>query len=61
MGLYRDLGGGVLELLHGDSSQRWLVVKRTVVPSVPRLEVKVSETEVSVKFQSQVSPYTFGC
>ncbi len=49
----RPLGGGLMELRHGpnaEHSSRWLQVSHTFQPSVPRLEVQLQQTTVSLAF-----------
>lgn len=49
----RPLGGGLVELRHGpraEHSSRWLQVSHTFQPSVPRLDVQLDQTTVSLAF-----------
>ena len=49
----RPLGGGLVELRHGpraEHSSRWLQVSHTLQPSVPRLDVQLDQTTVSLAF-----------
>lgn len=47
------MGGGLVELRHGpkaEHSSRWLQVSHTFQPSVPRLDVQLDQTTVSLAF-----------
>jgi len=49
----RPLGNGLVELRHGTNAEhasRWLQVSHTFQPSVPRLDVQLEQTTVSLAF-----------
>lgn len=49
----RPLGGGLVELRHGPQAEhvaRYLQVSHTFQPSVPRLDVQLDQTTVSLAF-----------
>ncbi|DBA85049.1 TPA: hypothetical protein ACH3X2_005780 [Trebouxia sp. C0005] len=49
----RSLGNGLVELRHGANAEhasRWLQVSHTFQPSVPRLDVQLEQTTVSLAF-----------
>ena len=49
----RSLGNGLVELRHGTNAEhasRWLQVSHTFQPSVPRLDVQLEQTTVSLAF-----------
>lgn len=52
----RPLGGGVVELRHGPQAEhvtRYLQVSHSLQPSVPRLDVQLDQTSVSLAFNLQ--------